>query len=252
MYQSLLEKRKLQLCSHPLFMEITSLKKLQLFMESHVFAVWDFMTLTKRLQQDLTCTRLPWLPPTDPHAARLINEIVLGEESDEHPRQGYCSHFELYLEAMREVGACTSAIDRFVTLQCEGVEANSALHMIDAPAGARRFVSDTLHIALQAPTHCVAAAFFHAREQLIPNMFERLLQPDTLISRQAPTLHGYLERHVELDAGNHGPAAEQLLERLVRVAPNYPQQANDAALAAVQSRITFWDEVRAALQEVQP
>ena len=112
MYQVLLKQKKLQLCSHPLFEEITSLGKLQLFMENHVFAVWDFMTLTKRLQRDLTCTQLPWLPPSDPQAARLINEIVLGEESDEHPRRGHCSHFELYREAMLEVGASTHAIDK--------------------------------------------------------------------------------------------------------------------------------------------
>ncbi|MFV3015812.1 DUF3050 domain-containing protein, partial [Pseudomonas sp. KHB2.9] len=117
MYQGLLKQKKLQLCSHPLFEEITSLGKLQIFMENHVFAVWDFMSLTKRLQRDLTCTQLPWLPPTDPQAARLINEIVLGEESDEHPRRGHCSHFELYREAMLEVGASTHAIDTFITLQ---------------------------------------------------------------------------------------------------------------------------------------
>ncbi|MFL1480161.1 DUF3050 domain-containing protein [Pseudomonas grimontii] len=252
MYQSLLEQRKLQLCSHPLFQEITSLKKLQLFMENHVFAVWDFMTLTKRLQQDLTCTRLPWLPPADPQAARLINEIVLGEESDSHPRQGHCSHFEWYLEAMVEVGASTSAIKRFVALQHQGVEASAALRMADVPAGAERFVSDTLHIALNAPTHCVAAAFLHGRERVIPSMFEHILQPDTLIHRQAPTLCGYFERHIELDTEHHGPAAEQLLGRLVGADPTYPQQAHDAALAAVESRITFWDEVQAALQEVHP
>lgn len=252
MHQLLLEQRKLQLCSHPLFQEITSLKKLQLFMENHVFAVWDFMTLTKRLQQDLTCTRLPWLPPADPQAARLINEIVLGEESDAHPRQGHCSHFEWYLEAMLEVGASTSAINRFVALQHQGVEASTALHMADVPAGAARFVSDTLHIALNAPTHCVAAAFLHGRERVIPSMFEHILQPDTLIHRQAPILCGYFEHHIELDTEHHGPAAEQLLARLVGADPTYPQQAHDAALAAVESRITFWDEVQAALQEVYP
>ncbi|QHF42360.1 mangotoxin biosynthesis-involved protein MgoB [Pseudomonas sp. S35] len=252
MYQSLLEQRKRKLCSHALFMEITSLRKLQLFMESHVFAVWDFMTLTKRLQQDLTCTRLPWLPPADAQAARLINEIVLGEESDEHPSQGHCSHFEWYLQAMVEVGACTLAIKRFIALQREGVDASAALHRVDVPAGVARFVDDTLHIALNASTHCVAAAFFHSREQVIPSMFEDILRQGALIHHQAPTLCTYLKRHIELDTENHGPAAEQLLERLTSADPTYPQQAYEAALAAVESRITFWDEVRASLQEVQP
>lgn len=252
MHQPLLEQTKLQLCSHPLFAEITSLPKLQLFMECHVFAVWDFMTLTKRLQQDLTGTQLPWLPPANPHAARLINEIVLDEESDRHPRQGHCSHFELYLEAMREVGASTSAVDRFVALLRQGQEVSTALHEAAPPRGVARFVSATLQIALNAPTHCVAAAFVHGREHVIPTMFQRILQADEVIYQQAPTLCGYLRRHIELDTHDHGPAAQQLLERLVSADPTFSQQANDTALAAVESRITFWDEVRASLQEVHP
>ena len=252
MHQPLLEQKKLQLCSHSLFSERTSIHKLQLFMESHVFAVWDFMTLAKRLQRDLTCTHLPWLPPADPHAARLINEIVLGEESDIHPRQGHCSHFELYLEAMTEAGASTAAINRFVALLRKGLEASAALHEVDPPPGVARFVSTTLHMAAHAPTHCVAAAFLHGREHVIPTLFERLLQTDDFIQRQAPTLCDYLKRHIELDAGDHGPAAQQLLERLVSADPAYPQQAGDTALAAVQSRITFWNEVQVSLQEVRP
>lgn len=252
MHQTLLETAKLQLCSHAVFSEITSLRKLQLFMESHVFAVWDFMTLAKRLQQDLTCTRLPWLPPADPQAARLINEIVLGEESDEHPVQGYCSHFELYLEAMAQVGASTSSINHFVALQRQGLGPTAALRQVEVPTGVSRFVNDTLHLALNAPTHCVAATFLYGREHVIPGMFERILQSDDFIHRQAPTLCAYLKRHIELDAKEHGPAAQQLLDRLTSADPTYPQQANDAALAAVQSRLAFWDELQASLQEVHP
>ncbi|KAB0514772.1 DUF3050 domain-containing protein [Pseudomonas extremorientalis] len=252
MHQPLLETAKLQLCSHSLFSEITSLRKLQLFMESHVFAVWDFMTLAKRLQQDLTCTRLPWLPPTDPLAARLINEIVLGEESDEHPAQGYCSHFELYLEAMAEVGASTTSINRFITLQRQGLEAHAALQEVEVLPGVARFVSDTLNLALSAPTHCVAATFLYGREHVIPIMFERILQSDQRLHHQAPTLCAYLKRHIEMDAQEHGPAAKQLLERLASADPAHAQQAHDAALTAMENRIAFWDEVQGSLQEVRP
>src|SRR5450830_838888 len=251
MYQVLLKQKKLQLCSHPLFEEITSLGKLQLFMENHVFAVWDFMTLTKRLQRDLTCTQLPWLPPSDPQAARLINEIVLGEESDEHPRRGHCSHFELYREAMLEVGASTHAIDTFIALQRRGVEANAALCQVDVLPGVARFVASTLHIALNAPTHCVAAAFLHGRESVIPSMFERILHGNALIERQAPTLCHYLSRHIALDSQEHGPGAEHLLQRLIGADPARQRQADDFALAAVESRLSLWDDVSAALQEVQ-
>ena len=208
MYPHSLAQKKRQLFDHPLFIEITSLGKLQHFMKHHVFAVWDFMSLTKRLQQDLTCMQLPWLPSTDPHAARLINEIVLAEESDEHPTRGYCSHFELYLDAMTEVGASTVAITRFIDLQSQGVEVSAALQMIDAPQGVARFVDSTLQIALSAPTHCVAAAFLHGRECVIPSMFERLLHSHAFIGRQAPTLCHYLSRHIEIDSDDHEPAAQ--------------------------------------------
>lgn len=251
MHQYLLEQKKQKLFGHPLFIEITTLGKLQHFMEYHVFAVWDFMSLTKRLQQDLTCTQLPWLPSADPHSARLINEIVLAEESDEHPTRGYCSHFELYLDAMEEVGASTVAITRFIDLQSQGVEVSAALQMIDAPPGVARFVDSTLQTALSTPTHCVAAAFLHGRESVIPPMFERLLHNHAFIDRQAPTLCHYLNRHIEMDSGDHGPAAQQLLQRLIDADPNRQRQADSAALGAVESRITLWDDVLASIQEVR-
>ena len=250
--QELLNHKKLQLQEHPIFLEINSFAQLQHFMQNHVFAVWDFMTLTKRLQQELTCMRLPWLPPTDPQAARLINEIVLDEESDHQLGEGYGSHFELYLEAMREVGASTANIERFIALQREGASVDSALAQITIDPAVERFVRHTLDVAMNAPTHCVAATFLHGRESVIPTMFKRLLEGSNVAHRQAPSLCYYLKRHIELDAQDHEPAAEQLLRRLVQADPLYEQQAWHAALSAVENRIALWDSLRqhAARREV--
>lgn len=244
-----LEQKKAELSAHPIFSEIHSLSVLQRFMESHVFAVWDFMSLTKRLQQELTCTQLPWLPPRDPQAARLINEIVLGEESDNRPAQGHYSHFELYLDAMREVGASTAAIERFVSLQQEGVSYDVALRSVEVDPAAARFVRHTLHTALHAPGHSVAAAFLHGRESVIAQMFQRILDDWGIGIEQAPTFRYYLERHIEVDSEDHGPAAERLLARLVDSDPQRQADAYASAIAAVESRIALWDGLRLSMSE---
>lgn len=240
---------KAELGEHPIFSEIHSLPVLRRFMETHVFAVWDFMSLTKRLQQELTCVRLPWLPPQDPQAARLINEIVLGEESDDRPAQGHYSHFELYLDAMREVGACTVAIERFVALQQEGVSYDVALQCINVDPAAERFVRHTLHTALHAPGHSVAAAFLHGRESVIPQMFQRILDDWGIGTEQAPTFRYYLERHIEVDSEDHGPAAEKLLSRLIDSDPQRQEDVYASAIAAVESRIALWDGLRLSINE---
>lgn len=247
--KELLDAKKATLSAHPIFAEINTLAVLQRFMQTHVFAVWDFMSLTKRLQQELTCVRLPWLPPQDPRAARLINEIVLGEESDDRPGHGHYSHFELYLDAMREVGAATRVVERFVALQQEGVSFDTALQSVDADPAASAFVRQTVHIAVQAPAHCVAAAFLHGRESVIPQMFQRILDDWGIGIEQAPTFRYYLQRHIEVDSDDHGPAAEQLLERLVAGDPQRQQEVYAAAIAAVDSRIALWDGLRLSMAE---
>lgn len=91
------------LVQHPINSFIQSPAELEVFMQHHVFAVWDFMSLVKKLQQEFTCVELPWNPIGPAEVRYLINEIVLGEESDVDQNGVYISHFELYLRAMEEL-----------------------------------------------------------------------------------------------------------------------------------------------------
>src|SRR6185437_5865492 len=99
--KSAVEPARLKVVSHPLYQELNSLEAVVTFMVHHVFAVWDFMSLLKTLQSSLTCVQVPWVPSGPTASRRLINDIVLVEESDELGA-GFISHFELYLAGMRQ------------------------------------------------------------------------------------------------------------------------------------------------------
>src|SRR5882672_10462332 len=72
-----------ELLVHPIYPLIGNVASLRIFMASHVFAVWDFMSLLKTLQPLLRRVEVPRLPPPDPIAAGRVNRIELGEETDE-------------------------------------------------------------------------------------------------------------------------------------------------------------------------
>ena len=163
------------LLDHPIYAPVTSVADLRRFMEDHVFAVWDFMSLLKRLQQDMTCIRVPWFPAGNARAARLINDIVIGEETDVGPDGSYISHLDLYRRAMRDIGASTLQFDRFCSLAQVGVPVEVALAQIGAPRHVQAFVTHTMALANSGSTEEVLAAFFYGREDIIPEMFQRLL-----------------------------------------------------------------------------
>ena len=164
------------LLDHPLYADVVSLNDLRRFMEDHVFAVWDFMSLLKRLQQDITCTRVPWLPADNPKAGRLINDIVIGEETDVVPDSLYVSHLELYLRAMKDVGASTVQFDTFCSMVRAGDPVEVVLTRIGVARHVRAFVTHTMDLANTGTTEEVLAAFFYGREDIIPEMFHRLLK----------------------------------------------------------------------------
>jgi len=148
-----------QLLRHPVYGMIDSLTNLRIFMEHHVFAVWDFMSLLKSLQRSETCVEVPWRPKSNGMVARFINEIVLGEESDDDGVGGYITHFDMYRSAMNQCGASTSLIDCLMEQLGKGVDIRHALINCRAVASVTEFVETTWSFVRSGSSHSVAAAF---------------------------------------------------------------------------------------------
>ncbi len=238
---------KAQLLQHPLFSALQNQAQLCQFMQAHVFAVWDFMSLVKRLQREFCASELPWLPPQDPKAARLINEIVLGEESDADGQGGFISHFELYREAMRDIGADTQAIDAFVKDLQRGRPVLEALDAASVLPSVKQFTRLTLAIAQEGQLEEVLGFFFFGREAMIPNLFQNLLARWGIAEQEVPRLSYYLHRHIQLDHEEHGPAAEALIERFVGHDHDKRLRLEQAGVRAIKARIELWDGVLGSL-----
>jgi Protein of unknown function (DUF3050) len=237
-----------RLASHPLYGSFETVEDLHVFMEMHVFAVWDFMALLKTLQRGLTCVEVPWVPSEFATSRRLINEIVLGEESDMYGAEAL-SHFELYLRAMRECGASTIAIEALMASLRDGAPWERALAMSGAPDAAQQFVRATFAIIEENRLHATAAVFTFGREDLIPDMFRGFIRD------QNERLHGklelmrwYLERHIEVDGEEHGPLALRMIAELCGDEVAKWNEAREAAETALRARLALWDGIADSLK----
>ena len=250
-YMQLLEQTSMPrtaLLTHSIYQQVNDLKSLQVFMKSHVFAVWDFMTLLKTLQRRLTCIESPWIPPIDIHSARLVNEIVLVEETDEIVSGYYLSHFHLYLAAMEEVNADTEPIRNFIAAIQQGLPANEALEKLPIPESTKSFVRTTL-TAASGLTHEVAAVFLLGREDVIPKMFKQILtilEDDRGIPCNSFRL--YLERHTHIDEEQHAPMGQKLLRNICGNDSLKWMQALIAANNALKARHYLWDGINQSIQ----
>ena len=239
-----LDEYRSVLVNHPLYNKIDSIDAIQRFMETHVFAVWDFMSLLKRLQLELTCASIPWVPIGNPVTRRLINEIVFGEESDVDQNGQAVSHFELYLRAMENIGADTRAITTFIKQLKQGESWENAIVNSGASQAAVQFVRNTMDCVENAPIHVVAGVFTYGREDLIPDMFISIVRELSEKGKSgAQTLVYYLERHIEIDGDEHGPMALQMIEELCEGDSTKKQESIHAAKQALVSRIELWDAI---------
>jgi hypothetical protein len=235
------------LLAHPIYQTLETIEDLAVFINHHVFAVWDFMTLLKALQRRFTTVTIPWTPRANGLACRLVNEIVLVEESDEIGNE-YMSHFELYLRGMTEIGADARLIRTFVALIDEGLPVADALAEVDAPPPAAEFVKTTMDLANHAPDHAVAAAFALSREDVIPDMFIRILTSRGPEEGRPATLLEYLNRHITIDGEEHTPMALALVMELCGDDPAKWAECESVARRCLQARDLLWSGVRDAIE----
>ena len=240
-----------RLDQHPIYRALDSLPQLRCFMEHHIYSVWDFMSLVKAVQAVVAPTGHPWMPGKDTTLRRFINDMVLGEESDEWQQDGktiYISHFELYQKAMLEVGADIKRSNDFLRV-VETLGIDAALSAKLAKPAARAFMRSTFDCLASNKPHVVMAALAVGREHIIPGMFRALLRDMSIEESTAPAFHYYLQRHVQLDGEHHGPLSLRLLESLCGGDAGRIAEAQVAAEQAISARITFWDGVLDAMQD---
>lgn len=229
--------------THGLFDQLTSTDRLAVFMSKHVWAVWDCMSLIKSVQAVLAPHNLPWTPPVDANLARMINEMVLEEESGFKVQGEIVSHFEFYMHAMRQGGADTQRIEGFISSLITGTPVDVCLDQY-APPAAARFVRQTLAFAEGGPGERIAA-FVFGRGQLIPDIFPILSQhlPGANLGIDLEPFRQHLVRFVDLADEARGPAVLHMLETWAADDP----KAGIAALRALQARIDLWDHALSAV-----
>lgn len=233
-----------QIIQHNVYATIKTVDDLQLFMEQHIFAVWDFMSLLKSLQNNLTCTRVPWLPVGDAETRFLINEIVVGEESDVDLAGERKSHFELYLAAMKQANASVEQIEQFIEEISKSGNVQSALSAAGVGEKTRQFVNFTFDIIHSNKPHLQAAVFTFGREDLIPDMFLSIVEDlYQRIPESVSVFKYYLERHIEVDGDHHSHLALQMTANLCGEDPQKWQEAEAAIVASLNMRVLLWDGV---------
>jgi hypothetical protein len=236
-----LEPLRNELRKHKLYKELSSLADIKIFMENHVYAVWDFMSLLKALQIHLTCTRLPWKPVSNTNTARFINEIVLEEESDRNEEGVFKSHFEMYLDAMQEVGAETTNVTHFLERVTQFDNLLKLIGSADLDFVVQNFLKFTFKTIQTKESHKIAAAFTFGREDLIPDMFLKIVEGAG--EAAYPKLVYYLKRHIELDGEDHGPLALKMIQELCGTDELKWQQVAEVSKEALEQRIQLWNHI---------
>ena len=243
--QKQIEPLRQKLLNHSLYSKINRIEDLRTFTQNHVYAVWDFMSLLKSLQLILTCTKTPWMPNKNSETAYLINEIVLAEETDINQEGIRKSHYELYLDAMLDIGASTEKSSENIFKLSQSNDIDKCIKDLDIHPNIKEFLHFTFSVIREGKPHKIAAIFTFGRENLIPNMFTEILHEfeKNIKGSNIGKLIYYFERHIELDEDEHGPMALEMVTELAKNDKIKWQEIEDISITALNKRILLWDAI---------
>ncbi len=248
--QDKINDQREKLLKHKLYSNIETIKDLQVFTENHIYAVWDFMSLLKALQIKLTCTKTPWVPNSNSQTAYLINEIVLAEETDINQAGERKSHYELYLDAMIDIGARTEKPVKIINEIANSEDIFNTIDNINIHPNIREFLNFTFSVIKEGKPHEIAAIFTFGRENLIPNMFNEILREfeKNVTQGDISKLIYYFERHIELDEDEHGPMALEMVSMLAENDPKKWNEIESISIQALEKRILLWDAINEQIE----
>ena len=248
--QNKIKDHRNKLLEHKLYSNIKTIKDLQVFTENHIYAVWDFMSLLKALQIRLTCAKTPWLPNNNSQTAYLINEIVLAEETDINQVGERKSHYELYLDAMIDIGAKTEKPVEIINEIANSENIFNAIENINIHPNIKNFLNFTFSVINEGKPHKIAAIFTFGRENLIPNMFNEILREfeKNVSEGDISKLIYYFERHIELDEDEHGPMALEMVSMLAENDSIKWKEIEDISIKALEKRILLWDAINEQIE----
>ncbi|MCG9879093.1 MAG: DUF3050 domain-containing protein [Bacteroidia bacterium] len=242
--QEILKPWRDKIVKHEVYNSIKNLDDISHFMSYHVYAVWDFMSLLKALQQQLTCVSIPWYPVGSADTRFLINEIVVGEESDIDENGRRKSHFEMYLDAISQCEGDTIQINTFLESLMKKGNLDQAFNLANTPAEARDFVNFTFQTIATGEAHKMAAVFTFGREDLIPGMFYSMVNNLHIsMPEKISKFKYYLDRHIEVDGDHHSHLALEMLENLCGEDEQKWFDVKEISIQALQMRLHLWDGV---------
>src|SRR5574343_168233 len=227
--QANIEPLRQEIINHKVYTLINEIEDLQIFMQHHIFAVWDFMSLLKSLQNNLTCTQVPWTPKGSAETRYLINEIVVGEECD--------------------VDLDGNQIISFIEKIQTNFTVKEALSQTTSSQGINHFVNGTFDVINSNKDYLQAAVFTFGREDLIPSMFISIVND---IYQRIPSsvsiFKYYLERHIEVDGDHHSYLALEMTSSLCGEDVSKWKEVEQAVTASLKQRIQIWNGVYEAIQ----